>query len=521
MSTYKILSLSGGGVRGILPATVLGKIGSMGREKPLAEEFDLIAGTSTGAIIALSLAHGMEPGKLADFYVEHAKDIFRSRNMRGARTGPRFSTSHLRAVLEEVFGDATMGDLAVDVLIPSVAIDRFSHKIFMRHEPDDVKLRLVDVALASAAAPVYFSPVTPTGSEISFVDGGVWANDPSAVAVDHAISTLGLAPEQIRLLALGTGRVFMGRTPEEIAAMRTYTPDTLRYLGDLVGSTQSERAKHICEQRLGPASIVRIDPELRRWIRLDEHRRANAELPALAAAEFTDHRNRITALLDSTADVAPDESELDKIRRSLDRFTKHFYAEVKESAAYRYEVGETPDEDRIRADFATTVLSDDPVHWRRVHSYSDTPPPVQLRLARWDGFSQQGPLDAVPVIRTDSKMGAVVFFDKPVPHGETVHWTYLHDWPGFFDMLRRNGEDSVETHVDVPMDSLTFVVVLPSTARGVRARTEITIGEQTAEGPGVGTVEGGSIFLRVVFDAPVVGADYKLIFSVDSASLRP
>lgn len=290
---FRILTLSGGGARGIFQATYLRLLGAE-LKRPLVEHFDLISGTSTGALLGLALAHGIEPSEISRVYLDHSSRIFRHRTLAKIRRGPRLDQLVLREVLETYFGETKLGELERDVLIPATAVNHFEGKVFTR---GDRNTTLVDAALASAAAPTYYPPVKPPNLERSFADGGLWANDPSFLAVHHAINQIDQESDDIWLLAIGTGRMTRGRPPTELEGLRTISLKTLRYYRELLDATQSWYAESLCDATLRSDQLVRIDPELQDWIGLDDFQSANNMLPARAERIFTQTKKKVLNLV--------------------------------------------------------------------------------------------------------------------------------------------------------------------------------------------------------------------------------
>lgn len=219
----RVLSIDGGGIRGIIPALVLQDIEqSIG--KPIAKAFDLIAGSSTGAILALGLAVEDSDGtplhtagQLVQLYEQDGRRIFRSPTWRrmlhlGRVFGEKYPSSALKRVLNETFGPATLQDCVTDVLIPSYEIERGrpfffrSRKASLQAASRDVPL--VEVALAASAAPTYFAPARLGGAEdddhLTFVDGGVFANNPAMCAFVEARYTH--PGKECLVVSMGTGR---------------------------------------------------------------------------------------------------------------------------------------------------------------------------------------------------------------------------------------------------------------------------------------------------------------------------
>lgn len=216
IAPFKILTLDGGGLRGVFSATLLAAFEDRVRQ-PLHSFFDLIVGTSTGGIIALGLGAGLPARDLLSFYVSKGPSIFPSEKwprrlvrLVSSLVNPKHSLAQLDTVLLDVFGDRTLGDLNTRVVIPAFDATAGRIRLFKTaHDPrikQDHERTLREVALATAAAPYYFCYFTTVNGE-RFVDGGVWANNPTAIGVIEAMGYLKMPPERIRVLSIGTTRV--------------------------------------------------------------------------------------------------------------------------------------------------------------------------------------------------------------------------------------------------------------------------------------------------------------------------
>lgn len=216
MSKYFVLSLDGGGVKGVLEAVLIQRLEQY---TGFLSKVDLFSGTSTGGILALALAHGVPVEECVSIYTEHASTIFAARDLIDRIGGADeyfradFAQDGLRKVLAEVFGTTRLPELKREVLVPTFDLVRFKPKLLDRS--DDWSL--VDAALATSAAPTYF-PVhvvredytgraTARGSVRAFVDGGMYANNPSDRAVSFARQHLGVEEERMILLSVGAGSV--------------------------------------------------------------------------------------------------------------------------------------------------------------------------------------------------------------------------------------------------------------------------------------------------------------------------
>jgi len=203
---FQILALDGGGYKGMFSAAVLAKLEEdLGTS--VVEHFDLVAGTSTGGIIALGLGAGLTPLEMVQFYVDHGARIFGQRRLRAPRQlfRSKYSAAPLAAALEEVFGERLFGSSRVPLVIPSYDLRGDKTYLFRTdhaaHLTRDWRERMVDVALATAAAPTYLPAHALRG--MRYVDG-IWANNPSLVALVEAVRFLGAELEDIQIFSLGT-----------------------------------------------------------------------------------------------------------------------------------------------------------------------------------------------------------------------------------------------------------------------------------------------------------------------------
>lgn len=214
----KILSIDGGGIRGTFPAAFLAEL-EKDLELPIHRYFDLISGTSTGGIIALGLALGMTANEILMLYEEKGPEIFSQtaagfpgwlkRKVSSAKWlfwSPKYTAGSLRDALAEALGEKRLGDATTRLLIPAWHPKMQEVYIFKTaHHPrlkTDFKELAVDVALATAAAPTYFDQHI-TANDVGLVDGGVWANNPTGIAVVEAIGMLGWSANDLKVLSIG------------------------------------------------------------------------------------------------------------------------------------------------------------------------------------------------------------------------------------------------------------------------------------------------------------------------------
>lgn len=206
---FQILSLDGGGIKGIFSAAVLAAIEEDLKTR-ITNHFDLIAGTSTGGIIAIGLGLGVRPRKIVEFYLQEGPKIFPRQF--GAKSlqhwiARKFSAAPFDAALRKYFQDKRLGDSTKRLLIPAydlsndnVYLFRTAHHQNLRR---DYKIAAWKIAKATSAAPTFF-PCAREIDNLRLIDGGVWANNPSLVAIMEAYRMMNIPLSSIHLLSIGT-----------------------------------------------------------------------------------------------------------------------------------------------------------------------------------------------------------------------------------------------------------------------------------------------------------------------------
>jgi patatin-like phospholipase/acyl hydrolase len=260
---FQILSLDGGGVKGLFSAAVLAFL-EEDHGLHIADHFDLIVGTSTGGIIALALGMGMRPREIVEFYVRKGPEIFASNRLSGIKRffRSKYDIDGLESALKDCFGEKQLADSVKRLVIPSYNIGEDDVYLFKtpHHErlKRDYKVPVWKVALATSAAPTFF-PSCLKLDHIRLVDGGVWANNPTMVGVVEAISMLDVPLSAIRALSLGTTNAVKGR-PKKLDRgglwqWRTEAVDVIMRGQSIGAFTQ---ALHL----LGRDKVVRMDPKV-------------------------------------------------------------------------------------------------------------------------------------------------------------------------------------------------------------------------------------------------------------------
>ncbi|HZP68201.1 MAG TPA: patatin-like phospholipase family protein, partial [Rudaea sp.] len=285
-SPYRILSIDGGGLRGIVPLAVLE---NLDRKKPgWRDGINMFAGTSTGGLIALALASGMQPREIMDAYLNQGPAIFERSLWHEIKTldeavGPKYDSKNRESVCHSLLKDARLADYVTDsgmkghVLIAAFDIDdkvepdprkrRWRAKLFhnmpTKDGSDDGGEIAYRVAMRTSAAPTYFA------SYDGFIDGGVFANNISMCAVaqtQDARNVMSIPLSSVRLLSLGTGYASEYIDGEENWGLAQWAPRLVDVLTDGVLGV----ADYQTLQMLGAANYCRLTTEFNQPIAMDD-----------------------------------------------------------------------------------------------------------------------------------------------------------------------------------------------------------------------------------------------------------
>jgi patatin-like phospholipase/acyl hydrolase len=213
----RVLAIDGGGIRGIIPALVLADLEER-TGRPVSDLFDLVAGTSTGGILACALARpGALPAReIVRVYVEEGPRIFDRSLLKRITSADgyldeRYDDAGLRRALDRFLGDVRLSEARTDVLVTAYEIEQrfaFFFRSARARVDETYDFRMADVAHATSAAPTYFEPVAVTdvagARTYALVDGGVFATNPAMCALADA-TRANHAPGIDVLLSLGTG----------------------------------------------------------------------------------------------------------------------------------------------------------------------------------------------------------------------------------------------------------------------------------------------------------------------------
>ena len=292
-SGFHILALDGGGTRGIYSAQILASIEQVSGV-PIKEQFDLIAGTSTGSIVAGAVAAGIPMAKIVELFRTESPRIFRRRWFSWLHIRSKYPSHPLGQIVRAYLPDMTLGEISTPLMITSSDISTGGVHVFKsRYLKElgapyvrDGNVALSDAILASCVAPTYFDPM-PVG-DFLLADGGLWANNPSIIALTEAISKFRQSVEQVHILSIGTGHSVNLYTHNRFWGL--ITGWGRRKLVAYVLRLQSEASANMAKLLLGDR-YLRLDPEIEDWA-LDDIKHRDS-LKALAIKDFTQQSEAI------------------------------------------------------------------------------------------------------------------------------------------------------------------------------------------------------------------------------------
>ena len=270
----RILTIDGGGVRGIIPATLLAALESA-TGRPTRETFEFVAGTSTGAILAAGVAAGIPAARLVSLYAQRSDEVFRRipviSTLRRVLRGDVYDTAVLNALVRQELGaearDWRLNDAPVDLLITAKRLQDGMPWYFVRDNPVNScragAVRLSDAVTASAAAPTYFRP-WPIARIGELIDGGIGvAGNPVYQACVEAFHYTNVyQPADTLIVSLGTGKLLEHQRP-------TWLWSWLGWLLSELLRSPAEQQTELVHRHWPEAPFYRLDLELEREIGLD------------------------------------------------------------------------------------------------------------------------------------------------------------------------------------------------------------------------------------------------------------
>lgn len=303
---FKILSLDGGGIRGYYTVEFLRHCEKrfLKPAENIADYFDLIAGTSTGGLIALGLGNNIPIDKMKKFYEDDGRVIFppyprsflgKLRQSLKHYLKPKLSAETLEASLIKVFGHKLLGQSECRLVIPSCLMPTTEIVVFKTdHHADyknDWKTESWKIARATSAAPTYLSGIEENESGKIFVDGGIWANNPIMAAVIDALTAYDIGVEQIKILSIGTGNPPYRLSKSAVFGGLFSWREVIK--ASMFLSTDNALAQ--ATLLLGPEQVLRVEPSGDAAnIELDDYDNAMNLLPEAARSATELNENGIS-----------------------------------------------------------------------------------------------------------------------------------------------------------------------------------------------------------------------------------
>ena len=295
--TFHILALDGGGTRGIYTAHLLAKI-EQAFGTHIRTCFDLIAGTSTGAIIAGAAVSDIPMTEIVELFETETPYIFRRRWYRIPLFLSKYPDQKLAKIIAKHLPATPLGEIASPLMMTSSEITKSEVHIFRSNyrsrdseiAPTDKDVSLRDAILASCAAPTFFAPKSVDNCLLA--DGGLWANNPSTVAFTEALSAFGKNAQEIRMLSVGTGHsVNMYRNRRGWGFITGWGGAKLTsYVMTLQSQASARTAKLLLKE-----NYLRINPKIDFW-ELDTLTQLD-NLKSLAEGDFERYAAEIEAFL--------------------------------------------------------------------------------------------------------------------------------------------------------------------------------------------------------------------------------
>ena len=294
---FHILALDGGGTRGIYTAQLLAKI-----EQAIGTRiktcFDLIAGTSTGAIIAGAAVSDIPMQDIVELFDIETPHIFKRRWYRIPLFLSKYPSEQLAQVIAKHIPATPLGEIETPLMITSSEITKSEIQIFRSNyrshdtgiAPTNREVCLRDAILASCAAPIFFAPKSV--DNLLLADGCLWANNPSTIAATEALSVFSKEARKIRMLSIGTGHsTNMYRQRRGWGFITGWGGVKLT---SYVMTLQAQASAHTAKLLL-KGNYLRINPEIDRW-EIDTLTQSE-NLKSLAERDFEKHAAEIRTFI--------------------------------------------------------------------------------------------------------------------------------------------------------------------------------------------------------------------------------
>lgn len=259
-----LLSLDGGGMRGILTTTFLENLSAYLEREPFSW-VDMFAGTSTGGLAAAGLACGMPASEVRKIYSDKGKEIFKERTLMINPAGlltHQYENDGLKIILNGLFGSLTMKDVEKLLFIPAFEMNTYKARFFSSFSDPDSLVR--QILLATSAAPTYFEPARI--GDFYYCDGGVFATNPTLCAVTELMVEKSYSEKDILVVSVGTGR-----KRDDLDEQASTSWGALNWVKALLGITMDslvDLTDYQCKKLLGE-NYFRFQIDLDEAVKLD------------------------------------------------------------------------------------------------------------------------------------------------------------------------------------------------------------------------------------------------------------
>ena len=307
---YKILSIDGGGIRGLIPALFLAEIEER-TGKPISEIFDLIIGTSTGGILACALTlpdisqEAPTPKytakEVVDFYFEEGERIFKKIFGRGLFSlgflfKAKYPITNLSNVLKEYFGEVELAEALTEVITTSYETEVLADNYFFKSEKARNRAgenyAFWQAATATSAAPTYFEPLK-LGNHC-LIDGGISMGNPAQEAINEALSK-GIDLKDILLVSLGTGETHYSQPYTKVK--KWGLAEWVQPLIKFIFRSNANKVNYAMRQLLPLQNYYRFSPILKEEIEMDDASFANlSKMEGITRAEIEEKSLQISIL---------------------------------------------------------------------------------------------------------------------------------------------------------------------------------------------------------------------------------
>lgn len=283
MKQFYILSFDGGGMRGIFAAKLLSLI----HDHYHLPNFQLCIGTSTGSILASAYANDINFNTMLNLYKQAGHLIFTKRFFFGPRLlekaiKSQYDSYRLKAVLRQVFDHTLLHNLKKNLIIPATNLESSSQFLFKSYDCEP-NIYLYEAILASCCAPTYFDPININSKLLA--DGGMYANNPSLIALAEALHSFKVKFSDIKILSIGSGH-FLNCYDKNTTKWGLVNGWKIRTLVEFSSSLQSQTTYETIQKILNPEQILRLNFENEEIIAPDDFK-ASALLEQKALECFT------------------------------------------------------------------------------------------------------------------------------------------------------------------------------------------------------------------------------------------